>query len=389
MSEMYRNICAGATVLAAAADALQSGIFDSALQAWQLVLQTTRLGIFVFRFFLYFLYLLPAFLCGLAYWAFAGQDIISISYQERGCLRHTCDIYLPHKAADAKAKGQQLEPTAPVVVLVSGGAWIIGHKGYVTMLCRALRNAGVLCIAVDYRYWPQASVDDMVEDNEAAVTWSLQNCANYGGDPKRVTLLGLSSGAHIAALLLMRRCMEERDAGSTGRTLSWSVKDLIGFVGLGGVYHFHGSFMDHLHVKGIDYSLQQRIMGSTVAVQDSRSPTQLLHQQPDLATDLPPMLLVHGSCDKIVPPEQSQTFSAVLHQLGRTDAKILLQEGEGHNDPVIHNPLMSESSTVREIILSISRWSDDFQVSRSLDDLPSWPRLPKQLIQVARMLTPV
>mmetsp|Transcript_40411 Transcript_40411/g.72598 ORF Transcript_40411/g.72598 Transcript_40411/m.72598 type:complete len:413 (+) Transcript_40411:33-1271(+) len=389
LSRTERELCASAVLIACAVAALQSSLFHLVLLAWRLPLQMIRLGILFFRFSLYILYLLPAMLCGVAYWAFAGQNIISVSYKAGGGLRHTCDVYLPSKSADERAKGQKPKATAPVVVLVSGGAFIIGHKGYVTMLCRALRSVGVLCIAVDYRYWPQASVDDMVEDNDAALSWSLQNCAQYGGDPKRVTLLGLSSGAHVAALLLMRRCMEVNASG-TGQQPSWSAKDLIGFVGLGGIYHFNGSLMDHLHRKGIDYFLQRRIMGSTLAVQEARSPIQLLRREPDLAAQLPPMLLVHGSCDKIVPPEQSQTFSAMLQELS-ADVQLLLQEGEGHNDPVIHNPLMSQSDTVRAIIASICRWSKggSQDVAMALGDLPSWPRLPKEVIQVARMLTPI
>eukprot|EP00438_Fugacium_kawagutii_P020299 Skav211649 [mRNA] locus=scaffold1290:297060:297389:- [translate_table: standard] len=57
------------------------------------------------------------------------------------------------------------------------------------MLCRALRLAGILCIAVDYRYWPQSSIDGMVEDVNCAVQWCFDNAGKYGGDPKCISLL--------------------------------------------------------------------------------------------------------------------------------------------------------------------------------------------------------
>ena len=79
--------------------------------------------------------------------------------------------------------------SAKVLILVAGGAFILGHKGYVTMLCRALRLAGILCIAVDYRYWPQTSIDGMIDDVDSAVQWCFDNASRYGGDPKRISLL--------------------------------------------------------------------------------------------------------------------------------------------------------------------------------------------------------
>lgn len=78
--------------------------------------------------------------------------------------------------------------------MVAGGAFIVGHKGFVTMLCRALRRAGILCIAVDYRYWPQTNIEGMMEDVDSAIRWSFQNCSKYGGDPKRVASLGCTRG---------------------------------------------------------------------------------------------------------------------------------------------------------------------------------------------------
>ena len=83
-----------------------------------------------------------------------------------------------------------LKPSqSKVLILVAGGAFIVGHKGFVTMLCRALRLAGILCIAVDYRYWPQTSIDGMIDDVDSAIQWSFDNAAKYGGDPKSVAYL--------------------------------------------------------------------------------------------------------------------------------------------------------------------------------------------------------
>ena len=49
--------------------------------AWHLPLQTIRLTAFFARLFLYVVFLLPGLIFGLVYWAFAGENIISINYK--------------------------------------------------------------------------------------------------------------------------------------------------------------------------------------------------------------------------------------------------------------------------------------------------------------------
>jgi len=344
-----------------------------------------RLTGFFARLVLYVIFLFPGMMFGLMYWAFAGENIISVSYKEKGGRRHTCDIYLPRARAPSPGPKK-----APVVVLVPGGAFLLGHKGYVTMLCRALRSVGFLCIAVDYRYWPQTTIDGMVEDVNEAVAWSFQHCEAYGGDRRQLAILGLSSGAHVAALLLTRRAAQEKRSSSPG-LLSWSTSDVLGFIGLGGIYHFHGAFMSHLHAKGIDFVLQRLVLGESEAVRENRSPTVLIRRDKDLAGRMPPLLLAHGTSDKIVPQEQSETFQSVLSAAG-ADVQLIFSEGEGHNDPVIHSPLMSNHNTVQAILLAMKRWSskakDETDPQEIFQALPTWPRTPLSVIQVARLLTP-
>lgn len=75
---------------------LPSLLTSSALHACQYVLrwfltfifhvplQGIRLSTFFARLALYIVFLWPAMICGLAYWAFAGRDILSVKYKERG-----------------------------------------------------------------------------------------------------------------------------------------------------------------------------------------------------------------------------------------------------------------------------------------------------------------
>ena len=147
--------------------------------------------------------------------------------------------------------------------------------------------------------------------------------------------------------------------------------------------------MAHLHSKGIDFVLQRLVLGDTQSLRESRSPSVLLRKEGSrLGKHLPPVLLVHGTGDKIVPTDQSEVFCHELTKAG-VRARLLFHEGQGHNDPVIHSPLMSNHETVQAIILSIHEWTSSASSDRLLKsvepetckaclaDLPTWPRTPE------------
>jgi len=255
----------------------------------------------------------------------------------------------------------------------------------------------------------------MVDDVDCAVQWCFDNAADYGGDPKCISLLGLSSGAHVAGLLLTRAAKSGcRSAGEALSNPSWSPADLVGFIGLGGIYELHNRFMAHLHQKGIDCFLQKLVLGDTQALRESRSPSILLRRDVEIGRHLPPVLLVHGTGDKIVPPDQSEGFRQELLK-SKVSVRLLFHEGQGHNDPVIHSPLMSNNETAEAIILSIHEWTsglkeqdqrlhtddcDNSDQSENVNSifpsackakfaaLPTWPRTPEVVIHIARVLTP-
>ena len=56
----------------------------------------------------------------------------------------------------------------------------------------------------------------MLSDVDKAVAWVLVHAAEYGGDPMRVTLVGQSAGAHLAAVSLLTHCEDGAAGGGLG-----------------------------------------------------------------------------------------------------------------------------------------------------------------------------
>src|SRR5262249_5298954 len=96
--------------------------------------------------------------------------------------RHHLDLYYP--------KGKK---AYPVVVLVHGGAWMLGDNrccGLYTSVGQFLASQGIGVVLPNYRLSPRAKHPDHVQDLARAVAWTRARIAGYGGDPSRIFLMG-------------------------------------------------------------------------------------------------------------------------------------------------------------------------------------------------------
>jgi arylformamidase len=109
------------------------------------------------------------------------------------------DIYRP-KSSLANAQ----QTNKPVIVMIHGGGFRVGDKGSVSQgrqKASFFTGHGFVYVSVNYRLSPGVRHPAHVEDVAKALTWILDHIARYGGDPKRIFLMGHSAGAHLAALV--------------------------------------------------------------------------------------------------------------------------------------------------------------------------------------------
>lgn len=117
--------------------------------------------------------------------------------------------------SDKKHRLDIFEPTArparamPVVVFVHGGGLIRGDKElrgakglmYGNVPTYFARN-GMLGVNANYRLVPNVKWPQGAEDIGAVVAWLKANAGRYGGDPKRIFLMGHSAGGtHVATYI--------------------------------------------------------------------------------------------------------------------------------------------------------------------------------------------
>src|SRR5438067_6167118 len=125
-------------------------------------------------------------------------------------------------------------PTAPGlhpgVIVIHGGGWYTGIRGWDRELGVALAQAGFVAFGVDYRLAPAFTYPAPVEDVQTAVRWIRVHGSEFGVDPGRLGAIGESAGGHLAALLAVLG----RGARDTGSRIGAAVS-LSGPMDLGGL----------------------------------------------------------------------------------------------------------------------------------------------------------
>lgn len=190
------------------------------------------------------------------------------------------DVYIP-------AAGRDL----PVVVFFYGGRWSTGDKYEYKFVGQALASRGFVAIIANTRQYPKVRFPAFVEDGARAVKWARTHAADYRGSPKKLFVMGHSSGAHIAAML----ALNEEYLKAVGGSRSW----LAGMIGLAGPYDF-------MPITAPD-------------LRDVFGPVDRFAQsQPIFFVDgkNAPLLLLHGEDDEVVEIKNTRNLARAVAKAG-------------------------------------------------------------------------
>ena len=113
---------------------------------------------------------------------------------------------------------------APVAIFFHGGAYAFGDKnqccGLWANVMDLLARAGFVAINANYRLSPRATWPAGLQDVALMVAWARAHAPAFGGDARRIVLIGHSAGAtHVAGYVLDRRFDPHGDPGVAGAIL--------------------------------------------------------------------------------------------------------------------------------------------------------------------------
>ncbi|REG91405.1 alpha/beta hydrolase [Algoriphagus antarcticus] len=120
------------------------------------------------------------------------------------------DVYAPKKAENL-----------PVMVFFYGGSWESGKKQIYNFLGNRLARRKVIVVIADYPLASEYKLPAMQESALAAVNWSKDHIAEFGGDPDRIFVSGHSAGGHLAALIAVKE--DELESSGNDKKLAGSI----------------------------------------------------------------------------------------------------------------------------------------------------------------------
>ncbi len=243
------------------------------------------------------------------------------------------DIVVLHDVVIGKGGGRDLHAEIaypkfvtgplPAVIHIHGGGWIGGS--YKSGALMELAKAGFFAASIEYRLSNEAKWPAQIQDCKLGVRWLRANAAKYNVDPNRIGVWGESAGGHLVACLGTMADVKEYEGDGGYPGVSSAVQAVVDFYGptdftQAGIYT-----PDAIKVTEL-------LFGATYA------------QNPDLwksgsplyyvkAGD-PPMLLVHGDKDGLVPIAQSEVFDAALTKAGVPHQLIVVKNGNHGFIPV-------------------------------------------------------
>ncbi len=227
---------------------------------------------------------------------------------------HGKDIpYGPHGAKNLldvwRHEDLPRDAKAPVLLQVPGGGWVTGNKqAQAYPLMSHLAERGWVCVAMSYRLSPRATWPDFLVDVKKAIAWIRANIAEHGGDPDYIAITGGSAGGHLSSLAALTPNDPAYQPGF--EDVDTSVKAA---VPLYGVY----DWVDEAHTghSGLPRMLERLVVKAKFA--DDPTPYRSASPMYQVNPDAPPMFLLHGTNDSLVPIEQGRAFAAKMREVSK------------------------------------------------------------------------
>lgn len=202
---------------------------------------------------------------------------------------------------------------AAVLLMLSGGWYSPNVSGEaLANFTSFLTDEGFTLIAVNHGSSPRYQVPDAVSDVRRAVRHIRANADEYGIDANRIGVYGASAGGHLSLMLGLASDEGDAEDADPINQVSNRVNAVVAYFPPVDLKDWVNSESDYPALR------------FEVELASANSPIEFVTE------DDPPVLLIHGDQDDVVPVEHSQRMYAALQEAGVTTEYIEI-EGAGHS----------------------------------------------------------
>lgn len=209
------------------------------------------------------------------------------------------------------------EGTAPLVVIVHGGGWLGGDKQTFTSVQIALSAEGYSVANINYDHVPDVTITKQLEQVKAAIVYLVENADTYEIDPSQIVVMGYSAGGHLATLAVEDFSAEDSD------------------IQISGCIDIFGPNALEYYITHVENEVSNWFI-TTPEIIDGKKNGNILEEiakidpAQQIPSNMPPVLVIQGNNDTIVPQAVSEFFYQELQDAGSSSSISIIQ-GMGHD----------------------------------------------------------
>ena len=226
----------------------------------------------------------------------------------------------------------------PLIFYVHGGGWILGGRrdGSIICILPGALERGFAVASVDYRLAPGTRFPENLYDVKTAVRWARANAKEFRFDPERFGVIGDSAGGYFALMMAVTAsnpAMEGEQYGWAG--VSSAVQAAVDLYGPVDMERDWSEYFAESQAKRMPLKIKGHPSMEEFEFYAMSAPglAPLVCPHRYVHPDMPPVLMMHGESDGVVPYQHSVLmYERIRAVCGEGRAKLLLYPERAHSD---------------------------------------------------------
>lgn len=230
------------------------------------------------------------------------------------------------------------------IICVLNGNWVSAPRMMEAFLTRSnmYLEAGYTLFGVMVGSQPRYTIPDEIADLKRAVRFIRFNAKEYAIDPNKIGITGSSSGGHLSLMIATADDIPDAKSPDPIDKISARVQaaavfypptDFINFGGPNpsGTINQQGLVMANV-AAAFDFKVWNDTTRTFVSVTDTRKRLDIAKEISPInfvTPDDPPVLIIHGDKDYLVPLQQSESIVAKFKEV-KVAHNFIIKEGGSH-----------------------------------------------------------
>lgn len=252
------------------------------------------------------------------------------------------------------------------LILVVSGGWFsspeVIQPAYIEAFCGEFLRRGYTIFAVCHGSNPKFTIPEAVADMNRSVRFIRANAETYGVNPDKLGIFGGSAGGHLSLMIGCANEPEKKKSADPVDKVSSRVQcvacffpptDFINY-GDGGMINLETGMLAPFKAA-FDFHRYDEKSRRLLPVTDARQIVDIYREiSPAHHVDKndPPVLIIHGDKDLLVPIQQATTMIDKLESAG-VEARLITRQGEAHGWKNLQPDLVAMADFFDEHLLPV------------------------------------